>query len=333
MVFGLLKPAGFFKSIDPHFDGSVVNIYTVASGTEDIDIDYPNEVLLISSTNRRNQSPEMDPNNGIYALNLNGATAQPYKIPTDYIGEMSPHGISVFVEDSISYVYVINHVGENDFIELLEYRYDSLIVIDRFSDPSMVSPNDIHGISTTEFYITNDHSSKDEGQSTKEDYLRLENRNIIHYSAGTYTEVASDMAMPNGINGSIDGTLIYASTTLGQELITFDRNIETGTLTEINRQYIGSGLDNIDVDEQGNLWIGSHPKMLTFVSHAGDAAKLSPSQIFKLSPTANKGVYDVEEVFLSNGDDISASSIGVTYDGDLFIGAVFDKKVYRGKMN
>jgi len=340
VVFGLLVPSGFFKSINPHFDGEQIAIYTAAHGTEDLAVDQDLGLLFISSTNRRvkenstaSSATEMATGNGIYILDLNNKNAQPTLLKTDFFDDMYPHGISLFTQDSSSFIYVVNHRKDGDYIELFKYRNDSLLIQKSFSDPMMVSPNDVVGISTSEFYITNDHSSKDTRQDQKEDFLRFNNRNIIHYKDGKYYEAANGLAMPNGINVSNDQRFLYTTTTLGHEFITFSRDSVNGKLKEISRLDLDSGLDNIEVDPDDNIWIGSHPKLLTFLGHAGDPDKLSPSQVFKLSPTSTIGEYDVTEVYLENGSKISASSVAVKYKDDLLIGAVFDKKVFRGRMN
>ncbi len=330
VVFGLLKPSGFFKTIKPHFNGEQVAIYTNAYGTEDLAIDHSEGILFISSSNRR--ATDAVVGNGVYLLDMNDADAQPHLLPSDVDSDIHYHGISFFTQDSSSYLYVINHRSDGDRIELFKYSNDSLLIQQRYSDPLMISPNDIVGVSTTEFYITNDHSSKDPKQDQKEDFLRFQNRNIIHYKDGKYTEAAKDLCMPNGINISHDGSLLYTTTTLMHEFITYDRNVVTGAIKEISRIDLDSGLDNIDIDVDGNIWIGSHPQTLTFLGHVKDANKISPSQIFKLSPKGEMGEYDVEEIYLNDGSEISASSVGVRYKDDLFIGAVFDKKLYRGRL-
>ncbi len=84
-----------------------------------------------------------------------------------------------------------------------------------------------------------------------------------------------------------------------------------------------SGIDNIELDAEGNLWIGSHPKLWTFTRHAKDAEKLSPSQVFKISKMKNDG-YTVEEVYLESGDNLSGSSVAAVYGKTLLIGSVFE---------
>ena len=68
--------------------------------------------------------------------------------------------------------------------------------------------------------------------------------------------------------------------------------------------------------------------MLKFVGHASDPKKKSPSQVFKLTPEENDS-YRVTEVFLDEGEVISASSVGVHYKNQLLIGGVFESKVVR----
>ena len=48
-----------------------------------------------------------------------------------------------------------------------------------------------------------------------------------------------------------------------------------------------------------------------------------PSQAVKLSARAGGG-YDVEEVFLSDGSDLSASSVAARHGDRLLLGGVFD---------
>jgi len=103
----------------------------------------------------------------------------------------------------------------------------------------------------------------------------------------------------------------------------FDRDTSSGALTFGQEIDVGTGPDNIEIDASGDLWIGAHPKLLTFVAYAEDAAKRSPSQVLHVS-RGPAGDFKVEEVFLGRGDDLSGSSVGAWRDGRLLIGSVFD---------
>jgi arylesterase/paraoxonase len=120
--------------------------------------------------------------------------------------------------------------------------------------------------------------------------------------------------------------------TTGRELLTFSRNKETGELKLLNKLNLQSGLDNIHVDDEDNLWIACHPKMLKFIGHAKDSINKSPSQVFKLIPATNGTNYIVEEVYLNEGEQLSGSSVAVHYKTDFFVGVVFDHKVLRATL-
>ena len=59
---------------------------------------------------------------------------------------------------------------------------------------------------------------------------------------------------------------------------------ETETLRSGRRFRCGSGADNIEIDEHGNLWIGAHPKLLKIEAHGKDPTTLSPSQVLRITP-------------------------------------------------
>jgi arylesterase / paraoxonase len=164
-----------------------------------------------------------------------------------------------------------------------------------------------------------------------EDYLRIPRSYLLYFDGSQFSKSYEGLNYGNGVNISNDGSKLYLTHTTGRELLTFKRNQETGGLQLLDTLNLKSGLDNIHVDEDDNLWIASHPKMLKFIGHAKDSSKKSPSQVFKLSP--NGSSYKVEEIYLNNGEQLSASSVAVRYKDDLFIGVVFESKVLQLGLN
>jgi arylesterase/paraoxonase len=88
---------------------------------------------------------------------------------------------------------------------------------------------------------------------------------------------------------------------------------------------LNTGVDNIEVDKDGGLWIGAHPKLLSFVTHLQDPTKLSPSQVLHITPRSG-GRSDIQEVYLNAGDEISGSSVAAVFNGRMLIGTVFEPK-------
>ncbi len=85
--------------------------------------------------------------------------------------------------------------------------------------------------------------------------------------------------------------------------------------------FVDSGADNIEVDDQGVLWVGAQVNSLAtlyyLISPKGNSA---PSQVFKITLKEredNLFLLDaqVEQVYYDDGSQISASSVGAYYKG------------------
>ena len=137
-ILKTLYQAGQFKSIKEHTKGKVTKIYTNVSGTEDMQVDYITGNLFISSTNRRERGVDL-PENGIYMLNLDSGN-NPKILPTDYDGVFQPHGISLLREDSLLYLFAVNHNTKGDFVESFLYQNEGLKHIKSYSYEEMCCP-------------------------------------------------------------------------------------------------------------------------------------------------------------------------------------------------
>ena len=82
-------------------------------------------------------------------------------------------------------------------------------------------------------------------------------------------------------------------------------------------------MDNIEIDANGDLWIGSHPKLLTFVKYSQNPKILSPSQVLKVA-IKESGQNTVQEIYLNDGKHLSGSSVAAVFKDTLLIGSVFD---------
>jgi len=66
--------------------------------------------------------------------------------------------------------------------------------------------------------------------------------------------------------------------------------------------------------------------MLDFLAHAKDKTKISPSQILKIT-IKGKSNDEVEEIYLNDGKEISASSVAAPFKGGFLAGQVFDDHI------
>jgi len=322
--------SGHLKEINPHFNGICKQIENIP-GPEDITI-LDNGLAIISSDFRRKiekssylypiENKDLNSLQGnIYFYDLNKINSLPLNMTENLNFEFHPHGVSTYLDDEGSlHLSVVNHTSKGDFIEIFYYDNIELKHLKTISSPLLVSPNDIVLINESQFYVTNDHGFSKPFFKLFEDYLQMSKSNILFYDGIGFIEVVSDLQMANGINVSRDKKIVYCAETIGQKLNIYKRNQLDNSLSLLESIGIDSGLDNIEIDIAGNLYIGSHPKLFDFIKHAKDKTHLSPSQVFKISPDYTL----IEEVFLSDGHDLSASTVAAFYNNVLLIGAVFD---------
>jgi arylesterase/paraoxonase len=322
--------AGQFKTIDNHFNGTVTNTYRNMPGPEDMQLDYFSGNLFISAATRRpTKNNNQNSRDGIYLLNIQDDQI-PNLVPNNYPGEFHPHGISLLRIDSALYVFAVNHNDKGDFVESFRYNNGSLVHLASYSSPKMCCPNDLIATDINKFYVTNDHGSKKGLMRIIEDYLRVPRSTLLYFDGESFARAAGPFNYANGVNMSNDRKRLYLATTTGNSIISFDVN-DDGTVTRKNTTDLATGVDNIDVDEDGNLWIAAHPKLLDFVKHAKDSTVYSPSQVFKLTPEDNYN-FTVEEIYLNDGSEISAASIAVFYKDELFVGVVLDYSMLRATL-
>jgi arylesterase / paraoxonase len=131
---------------------------------------------------------------------------------------------------------------------------------------------------------------------------------------------------------SPDGTRLYVSETAGNRIAVFARNGASGDLSLQGHVELGSAPDNITVNGDGSVWVAAHAKVLALIQHFGDATRLAPTQVFRLTFGADVAATQVEEVYLNLGEEISAGSVGAVFDRQLLIGSITERKLLRCRL-
>lgn len=324
-VFDTLLQAGFFYQTES-IGNRNVEIITGIYGPEDMEWDADSEILIVSSTNRRSLNKgEYDSKDGIYFINVEDNSFM--KCVTDYASEFHPHGISLFSQDSLKYLYVVNHSENDNSVELFQIQGSFLKHLKTYTDPLMSSPNDVVGDEVGKFYVSNDHGNKSSKGKIVENYLRMPYSYILYYDGDRFKKALQGLVYANGVQLSNSGNELYVTHTIGHEFIELERDRKTGNLKELKRKDLSMGLDNISVDKNGTIWIAGHPKMLKFGGHAIDAANFSASQVIKIEK--EKSSYKVTKVYENDGEQFSGASIAVNSGNYLFVGGVFDDKILK----
>lgn len=338
LVLGLLAVktlwnAGQFKSIEP-FSLYDCRQVTGFPGPEDIVIDRENGTALISFTDRRAAIAGEGHNAGIIAYSLTDPDAQPALVETDFEGPFTPHGIHLYhAPDGATFLFTVNMGQDSHFfestgsstIEIFSYRDGRLFHLDTIAGAELSSPNDVLGVGPRQFYVSIDHGATSVMGKKFENYLQLPLSYVLYYDGERFTKAAGGIAYANGIALSPNGKTLYVGATVGRKVHVYTRNPETGDLTEKESVPVGTGVDNLDVAADGSIWAGCHAKLLSFVAHSKDPAALSPSEVVRIRPLGGGG-YDVMQVYLNDGRELSGSSSAAAWKDRLLIGAVYDER-------
>lgn len=315
---------GAFRSIEPHFDGHC-RLVEGPVGAEDLTIDSRNGRAYLSATDRRAAMAGAPQPGGIWAYDLDQPGALPVNLTPDATLYLQPHGISLWREpDGHAVLFVVNHPAPGHgwpqhAIEVYDVAEHGLIHRATLTDPRLVMPNDLVAVAADRFYVTNTHQHPPGTLQTLETYLQLRGAQVLAYGPGGFSVAVPDLVFPNGINVSPDGNTVYVAAVTERTVRVYDRNPATDALTLRTEIPIATGGDNIEVDDEGTLWIGAHPKLLAVPRHAADPSVPSPAQVVRVS--AN-GAH-VDEIYLNDGQPLSAASAAARRGNRLLIGQIF----------
>ncbi len=336
-VVDTIVDAGALKNIKPHFAGTCTMVEGMV-GAEDITVDQETGFAYISAHDRRSWGADQNHGGAIYIYRP-GSLSAPLAMPHNMDSVLFPHGISLWKNpDGPDRLFVVSHPQV-----IVEGRKEttSQVVIFDIVDGALeyvravktdlpYSLNDVAAIDADHFYASIDRGSLTPFGRRLEAYGRLKRGGIAYGDTFGIKKVEGGLIFPNGIQLSPDGRNLFVAETTGERLLTYARNPETNALILVSETEIDSGLDNLEWDEDGNLWIGAHPRAIDFPAHGADANARSPSQILKVSFEGEDII--VDEVYLNDGDPLSGSSVAAPHGDRFLIGAVYEPFIMDCKM-
>ena len=289
------------------------------TGPEDITYDRRREVAYVSATDARAFFMEAPAVGAIYRYTP-GAD-KPERLFDGAGKPFHPHGISLWSDSQgPDLLFAVNHeTNQLHTIEVFEVSDAGLKLVDTLRDPLLVSPNDVVAVGRNELYVTNDHGRNRGPGQLVDDFLRRERAQVVHVRDKRFRVLADDLAYANGINARADGTAIYVSEITPRRLRVYARAPQTGDLTLSRSIELTFAPDNIELEQDGSLYVAGHPKQLTFIRHVLDPHVPSPSEVVRLQLEPQRA----ERIYLDPGTQLSASSVAAPLPGHLLIGSVF----------
>jgi len=173
-------------------------------------------------------------------------------------------------------------------------------------------------------FISYDRAAERDGKAFKSGiYSGLQGCETVYFDGENYRVVANNSSYANGINYDKKRGLVYIAGVRDFSIKVYDRK-ENGDLNFVEEIDCGTGVDNIELDSEGNVWIGCHPNMLAADAYMKGNADKSPSEIIKITYRA-KGDYEVETVYLNDGTEMSVSTVAAIYGDLMLLGNVCDE--------
>jgi arylesterase/paraoxonase len=325
-VLRIVWIGGVFRSIEPHFDGTC-RLVRGPMGPEDLTIHPRTGVAYVSASDRRASRAGNPVPGGIHAYDLADPNAIPVNLTPDADVTFQPHGISLWPgADGRDVLFVVNHPPAGTgrpahTIEIFDLAGDELVHRASLTDPLLTMPNDLVAVGINRFYVTNTHKFAPGRLQTLETFLQLSGANVVHYGPNGFRVEIPDLVFPNGINVSPEGDSVYVATVTPRTLLVYSRDPANDSLTFREDIFLDSAADNIEVDDEGRLWIGAHPKMLRLQSRGADPSVPAPSQVLRVTLDAIGG-HAVEEIYLNDGTEIAGASVAAVRGNRLLIGQI-----------
>jgi len=314
-IANLLISTGYFRTVENKFKGKVIKKIALR-GAEDITVSLTDSFALISSTDRKVYPPKEDDQGGLYLMDLKSGDYSIKPLTSEFSRAFAPHGISMIKTDSTYKILAINHTLTGHSIEVFKLVKNQLSYIETLTHNTMISPNDIVLIDENRFYFTNDHKYTHGIGRLLEDYAGISVANVVYFDGENYHEVADGIAYANGINIDPNRNLLFVASPRKFLVKVYARNND-GTLNFIEDIPCGTGVDNIELDPNGKLWIGGHPNLLRFASYAKGKKETSPSEIVTIDYRGLND-YTVEQIYMDDGSTMSSSSVAAPF-GELII--------------
>lgn len=317
-----LQSTGFFRTINVNSPNKII-AHIPLKGAEDIVIDQEGHFAIISATNRESYPPNKPETGGLYYIDLEDANFTPIDLTASLPFTFAPHGIDMFkLSDSTYQILAINHVNKQHSIEQFILNGTQLTHLETHSDKSMVQPNDLVIISPDEFYFTNDHGYTKGLGKIVEEYSGMALSNVVHVKQKKYVQAATGIAYANGIAHDKKRELLYVASPR-QFNVSVYRRAADASLQLIEKIPTKTGVDNLTVDDSGNLWVGAHPNLLRFQAYAMGKYAIAPSEIILIN-YQSEGQYAVESIWVDDGEKMSGATVAVPYQDWVLVGNVMD---------
>jgi len=343
-----LADTGLFRKIEPYGLDRCHLVVPEGGETqafEDLAIDYEKGVAYLPGDDRRwwfsfNQSIDgIEKHGHIYLLNIQEEKFHRFQLVDYQYEHFHPIGIGL-LKGKENRLFMTNHRKENGAIvgtvEIFQddstSNENQLKFIDSVVHPLFTTPDDVLPIDENTFFVTNVYHYRKDYSSflhTFEIATRRPWTNLLLCSKKSQWDcstVVDRIAMANGLAASLDLKTIYMAASTEKRIYVFQHDLQSHALTF--RRFLSTPFitDNIFVNDRDELIAAGHPYAISFLQHEKNPREhRAHSEVVLFSRPKSNSTY--KNVFLSNGEILSASTVGASFNGKLLIGALFDSGI------
>ena len=150
---------------------------------------------------------------------------------------------------------------------------------------------------------------------------------LVYFDGDSFISPLKDLKSSAGINISLDQDKLYIGETLGKSIRIYGLNNDLSLGILQDTIDLNGGVDNIDVDEENNIWVANHINTISLIKHFINKEEYAPTQIQRV--TLNDSQNIIKTFFENDGSLISAGSVGVYDKNSLLIGSITEKKILK----
>lgn len=321
MAFVVHAAAGWTTSF-ALTDNSACTPLEIAPGTEDVTYDAATRLVFVSTDDRRAEGTS--PGNGIWAFDPADPSGTLRRVSADAPANFRPHGISLYRDADHARLFVVSHPGDDHHILIFDVANDGTLThVRTINDPAIYSPNDVAAVGPDTAFVTNSSYFGDNPLGVVEALLGLPLTNLVLIDGDEVSEAAGGFVYGNGVQISADGTRLYAANFIAQKLYVYERDLATNALTKVDTWRAPFGLDNIELDDAGNVWVAGNTQVFSFLDHQADPDARAPS----VAGYFDAGTGAWTTTFATDGTDIDSLSVVTPVGDQVMLGAVFDSHI------
>jgi len=320
----VLRVGGLFRPVVPAFAGECRAI-PLGGSSEDIVIDRERGIAYLSLLDRdslRRGGAELG---SVNLIDLNRVEPLPRAAFGYDPDGFRPHGLSLFAPASQpARMFVISHRANGiQTIEIAEEgAFGGFFPKETIADGAFDDANAIVATGARQFYLGSNPPGQDRWTLAKQAILGGGHSTLVHFTGKTARIEDSGLNYVGGLALSLDGSRLYVAETLARKLRVYRRD-DVDRLTLDSTIELGSAPGNLNVGDDGAVWIAAYPKLLSLAAHLRDPAKRAPTQVLRFDPKDQR----VTEIYTDDGAAISAGSSAAPWRDEFLIGAPLDKKV------